>query len=431
MLNDDPFAPRDETAATETRPDRQPAADDSPGARAVEVGVARGVQAGIDPATKQYVRSCRPRSPRRERQPAGLRAGGAPHPLAPRGGAGWRSRRGTRQVARGDAARAARAQLSTGASIGPARTCWRWRRCWRSSWSSRRSGVVLVLEWHHAAERGQINEAANRGQSFVMQGPPGTGKSQTIANVIAETIGRGKRVLFVSEKAAALDVVHKRLAASGLDEYCLTLHGEHAGGREVVQALDRSLTSSLRARLGMRSDELHRLANLRSFLNDTAALPHASEAALGGRTLRATRTSGAAVLMPRRCPEPRTVRSHWGEYPQAARRTCHSRRGAASSSRPKRSRSTAPPPYRRYRASVQAGVTLVPAAPASTCGAAARWVGGASSWPAAATGGGGRAALDPRAAPGAASPIRRSRAAGGTPHTCRRKYTGRARRPVG
>ena len=82
-----------------------------------------------------------------------------------------------------------------------------------------------------------------------MQGPPGTGKSQTIANLIAEAIGQGKRVLFVSEKAAALDVVFKRLMASGLDEYCLMLHGEHdPARREVVQALDRTLTSSLEAR---------------------------------------------------------------------------------------------------------------------------------------------------------------------------------------
>ncbi len=129
-------------------------------------------------------------------------------------------------------------------------------------------------------------EAAKRGESYVMQGPPGTGKSQTIANVIGEAIGQGRRVLFVSEKAAALDVVHKRLTASGLDEYCLMLHGERAGRREVVQALDRSLTSSLRPRLAMRSDELDRLANLRSLLNDTAALLHAPQAALGGRTLR-------------------------------------------------------------------------------------------------------------------------------------------------
>jgi len=48
-----------------------------------------------------------------------------------------------------------------------------------------------------------------------MDGPPGTGKSQTIANMIAELITHGKTVLFVSEKAAALDVVHNRLAHVG------------------------------------------------------------------------------------------------------------------------------------------------------------------------------------------------------------------------
>lgn len=63
------------------------------------------------------------------------------------------------------------------------------------------------------ASQRQCVEAAKRGRSFVMQGPPGTGKSQTIANILSEAIGQGKRVLFVSEKAAALDVVHKRLAA--------------------------------------------------------------------------------------------------------------------------------------------------------------------------------------------------------------------------
>ncbi len=119
-----------------------------------------------------------------------------------------------------------------------------------------------------------------------MQGPPGTGKSQTIANLIAESIGQGKRILFVSEKAAALDVVHKRLASSGLDEYCLMLHGEHAARREVVQALDRSLTTSLRARVGMRGDELERLANIRTLLNDSAELLHLPQPLLGARSVR-------------------------------------------------------------------------------------------------------------------------------------------------
>ncbi|MDO4557517.1 MAG: DUF4011 domain-containing protein [Planctomycetia bacterium] len=47
--------------------------------------------------------------------------------------------------------------------------------------------------------------AADRGASIVLDGPPGTGKSQTIANIIAQMIAKGKKVLFVSEKKAALD----------------------------------------------------------------------------------------------------------------------------------------------------------------------------------------------------------------------------------
>ena len=60
--------------------------------------------------------------------------------------------------------------------------------------------------------------AAKAGMSFVLQGPPGTGKSQTIANIIAECLGLGKTILFVSEKAAALEVVRNRLREAGLDE---------------------------------------------------------------------------------------------------------------------------------------------------------------------------------------------------------------------
>ena len=50
------------------------------------------------------------------------------------------------------------------------------------------------------------------GQSLIVKGPPGTGKSQTIANLIASLIARGKKVLFVAEKRAAIDAVTKRLA---------------------------------------------------------------------------------------------------------------------------------------------------------------------------------------------------------------------------
>jgi Protein of unknown function (DUF4011)/REase_MTES_1575/AAA domain/Protein of unknown function (DUF3320) len=129
-------------------------------------------------------------------------------------------------------------------------------------------------------------EAARMGHSFVMQGPPGTGKSQTIANVIADAMAHGKRVLFVSEKAAALDVVHKRLAREGLDEFCLLLHGEHAARREVVEALHHSLTGSPIPRASMSSHDLERLQQLRDLLNSTAELVHLPLPRLGDRSLR-------------------------------------------------------------------------------------------------------------------------------------------------
>lgn len=62
---------------------------------------------------------------------------------------------------------------------------------------------------------------AKKGISFVLQGPPGTGKSQTITNIIAECLADGKKVLFVSEKMAALEVVHRRLSSAGLNDFCL------------------------------------------------------------------------------------------------------------------------------------------------------------------------------------------------------------------
>lgn len=63
-----------------------------------------------------------------------------------------------------------------------------------------------------------------RGESFVIQGPPGTGKSQTITNLLARNLQEGKRVLFMSEKAAALGVVKSRLDEIGLGAYILDLH---------------------------------------------------------------------------------------------------------------------------------------------------------------------------------------------------------------
>ena len=85
---------------------------------------------------------------------------------------------------------------------------------------------------------------AKKGVSFVLQGPPGTGKSQTITNIIAESLAYGKKVLFVSEKMAALDVVHRRLAGAGLDDFCLVLHSHKANKRNVLDQLGKVLDLS-------------------------------------------------------------------------------------------------------------------------------------------------------------------------------------------
>jgi hypothetical protein len=83
--------------------------------------------------------------------------------------------------------------------------------------------------------------AALAGRSFVMTGPPGTGKSQTIANIVGAALHAGKTVLFVSEKAAALDVVRDRLAGVGLGEYLLELHSHQATRRQVAVSLRKAL----------------------------------------------------------------------------------------------------------------------------------------------------------------------------------------------
>ncbi|MES2103725.1 MAG: DUF3320 domain-containing protein [Pseudomonadota bacterium] len=79
--------------------------------------------------------------------------------------------------------------------------------------------------------------AAVKGKDFVLVGPPGTGKSQTISNLIAQCLAEGKRVLFVSEKIAALDVVYRRLREVGLGEFCLELHSSKARKLDVLSQL--------------------------------------------------------------------------------------------------------------------------------------------------------------------------------------------------
>ena len=116
--------------------------------------------------------------------------------------------------------------------------------------------------------------AADRGKDFVVIGPPGTGKSQTISNLIGHLLGKGKTVLFLSEKTAALDVVYRRLDEVGLGRFCLELHSNKARKTDVLKQLETALQtaeiepeewrrktedlSSLRHDLNRLVDHLHR-----------------------------------------------------------------------------------------------------------------------------------------------------------------------------
>jgi very-short-patch-repair endonuclease len=109
--------------------------------------------------------------------------------------------------------------------------------------------------------------AASKGKDFVLIGPPGTGKSQTIANLIAQCLAEHKRVLFVSEKMAALDVVYRRLRDVGLGHFCLELHSSKARKFEVLEQLRKSWDAANTVEPEDWLAEAERLATVRAQLN--------------------------------------------------------------------------------------------------------------------------------------------------------------------
>jgi len=83
-------------------------------------------------------------------------------------------------------------------------------------------------------------ELVRQGRNLVIQGPPGTGKSQSITNIIATAVLDGKKVLFVAEKMAALEVVKRRLEKEGLGSLCLELHSDKSNKRAVIEEIGRT-----------------------------------------------------------------------------------------------------------------------------------------------------------------------------------------------
>lgn len=75
--------------------------------------------------------------------------------------------------------------------------------------------TINDLDYAQESAVAKLNESGN----LVIYGPPGTGKSQTIVNIISDALCKNKKVLVVSQKKAALDVVFNRL--KNLNSKCM------------------------------------------------------------------------------------------------------------------------------------------------------------------------------------------------------------------
>ncbi|UIU37986.1 DUF4011 domain-containing protein [Metamycoplasma hominis] len=105
--------------------------------------------------------------------------------------------------------------------------------------------IVSPKGYYHCLMTNSSQEAAIqsaiKGNSFIIQGPPGTGKSQTIANIISELIARNKKVLFVAEKKAALDVVYKSIQNLGFANFILLIHSNNSNKKDFSNDLYETL----------------------------------------------------------------------------------------------------------------------------------------------------------------------------------------------
>ena len=102
------------------------------------------------------------------------------------------------------------------------------------------SKVPILIEETDSSQFSTIVDAMN-GENLAVQGPPGTGKSTTISNIISSFLFDKKKVLFVAEKKAALDVVYKKLADKDLDKFVFRLSSTAEKKTSILEELDKRL----------------------------------------------------------------------------------------------------------------------------------------------------------------------------------------------
>jgi very-short-patch-repair endonuclease len=124
-----------------------------------------------------------------------------------------------------------------------------------------------------SSQRGAIG-AVLAGRSLVIHGPPGTGKSQTIANLIATLVARGRKVLFVAEKRAAIDAVLSRLKGVGLGGMVLDIHEGTRDRLRIARDLGETLDEAQRTQAPDLTDLHRRLVDRQQRLSQHATALH-------------------------------------------------------------------------------------------------------------------------------------------------------------
>ncbi|KRB92453.1 AAA domain-containing protein [Duganella sp. Root198D2] len=84
-------------------------------------------------------------------------------------------------------------------------------------WRSRQPDGELIYPFGVNESQLQAVEQAFTSQASLVEGPPGTGKTQTILNIVANIVLRGKTVAILSNNNAAVDNVYEKLAKVDLD----------------------------------------------------------------------------------------------------------------------------------------------------------------------------------------------------------------------
>ena len=146
---------------------------------------------------------------------------------------------------------------------------------------------------------------ARAGECYIIQGPPGTGKSQTITNLIADYVARDKRVLFVCEKRAAIDVVFARLRQRGLGDLCCLIHDSQTDKREFVMDLKQTYEGFLDGGAQRSERRAGRKQIVRQHTQELAALEHfdrAMQSAPAGCEIRLRQILDRAIELRDRMP---------------------------------------------------------------------------------------------------------------------------------